>query len=202
MLHTMKLLDILLENTLEYKVEFVTIKDKDVSQGSASYKDLADAKKFFDSLANDPEVYRAELKKVMGADSSRNMAGASFVGGTETIERYTHPATKGVSQGGKHSDELTPAELDIRRFANSRLGTMGKEGFTSKDGTYKYLEEETSLEEVSLSSLRRQIKDAEEILRNGEADGVPLDNETEMLVQQELAKLKKQAAVEYMRTRR
>ena len=137
----MKLLDILLENTLEYKVEFVTIKDKDVSQGSASYKDLADAKKFFDSLANDPEVYRAELKKVMGADSSRNMAGASFIGGTETIERYAHPATKGVSQGGKHSSELTPAELDIRRFANSRLGTMGKEGFTSKDGTYKYLEE-------------------------------------------------------------
>ena len=110
----MKLLDILLENTLEYKVEFVTIKDKDVSQGSASYKDLADAKKFFDSLTKDPEVYRAGLEKVMGADSSRDMAGASFVGGTETIERYSHPATKGVSQGGKRSDELTPAELDIR----------------------------------------------------------------------------------------
>ena len=198
----MKLLDILLENTLEYKVEFVTIKDKDVSQGSASYKELADAERFFDSITDDPEVYRAELKKVMGADSSRNVGGASFVGGTEEIERYSHPATKGVSQGGKHSDELTPAELDIRIFANSRMGTMGKKGFTSKDGSYKYLEEETSLKEVSLSSLRRQIKDAEEILRSGEADGVPLDNETEMLVQQELAKLKKQAAVEYMRTRR
>ena len=37
----MKLIDILLENTLEYRVKFVTIKDKDVSQGSASYKDLA-----------------------------------------------------------------------------------------------------------------------------------------------------------------
>ena len=137
----MKLLDILLENTLEYKVEFVTIKDKDVSQGSASYKDLADAKKFFDSLANDPEVYRAELKKVMGADSSRNVGGASFVGGTETIEYYNHPATIGVSQGGKHSDELTPAELDMRIFGNSRLGTTKEKGFTSKDGTYKYLEE-------------------------------------------------------------
>ena len=137
----MKLLDILLENTLEYKVEFVTIKDKDVSQGSASYKDLADAKKFFDSLTNDPEVYRAELKKVMGADSSRDMASASFVGGTEGIERYVHPATKGVSQGGKRSDELTPAELDMRIFANSRLGTTAEKGFTSKDGTYKYLEE-------------------------------------------------------------
>jgi len=143
MLHTMKLLDILLENTLEYKVEFVTIKDKDVSQGSASYKELADAKKFFDSLTNDPEVYRAELNKVMGADSSRNVGGASFVGGTEGIERYVHPATKGVDQGGKRSDELTPAELDIRVFANSRMGTAAKKGFTSADGTYKYLEEET-----------------------------------------------------------
>jgi len=190
----MKLLDILLENTLEYKVEFVTIKDKDVSQGSASYKELADAKKFFDSLTNDPEVYRAELNKVMGADSSRNVGGASFVGGTEGIERYVHPATKGVDQGGKSSDELTPAELDIRVFANSRLGTTAKKGFTSKDGTYKYLEEATSLEEIALSALKRQIKDAEEILDSGMADGVPLDDETEMLVQQELARLKKQAA--------
>ena len=182
----MKLLDILLENTLEYKVEFVTIKDKDVSQGSASYKDLADAKKFFDSLTNDPEVYRAELNKVIGADSSRNVGGASFVGGTEGIERYVHPATKGVDQGGKRSDELTPAELDMRIFANSRLGTTAKKGFTSKDGSYKYLEET-----LSKSAIMRQIKDAEEILDSGEADGVPLDNETEMLVQQELARLKR-----------
>jgi len=198
----MKLIDILLENTIEYRVKFTTIIDKDVSQGSASYKDLDDAQKFFDGLKRDPEVYRAELEKIMGADSNRDMAGASFMGGTETIERYSHPATKGVDQGGKRSDELTPAELDIRMFANSRMGTMGKRGFTSKDGTYKYLEEDMSLEEIALSSLRKQIKDAEEILDSGMADGVPLDNETEMLVQQELAKLKKQAAVEFMRTKR
>mgnify|MGYP000203384181 FL=1 len=157
----MKLLDILLENTLEYKVEFVTIKDKDVSQGSASYKELADAKKFFDSLTNDPEVYRAELKKVIGADPSRNTAGASFVGGTETIEYYNHPATKGVSQGGKHSSELTPAELDIRKFANSRLGTMGKEGFTSKDGSYKYLEEgvDDGMMQDIINNPNKRVKD-------------------------------------------
>ena len=128
----------------------------------------------------------------MGADSSRDMAGASFMGGTETLERYSHPATKGVSQGGKRSDELTPAELDMRIFANSRLGTTAAKGFTSKDGSYKYLEEATSLEEIALSALKRRIKDAEEILDSGMADGVPLDNETEMLVQQELARLKKQ----------
>ena len=103
----MKLLDILLENTIEYRVKFTTIIDRDVSQGSASYKDLDDAQKFFDGLKRDPEVYRAELEKVMGADSSRDMAGASFVGGTEGIERYSNPATKGKDQGGKDIKDLT-----------------------------------------------------------------------------------------------
>ena len=157
----MKLLDILLENTLEYKVEFVTIKDKDVSQGSASYKELADAERFFDFITDDPEVYRAELIKVMGADSSRDMAGASFVGGTETIERYTHPAVKGVSQGGKRSDELTPAELDMRIFANSRLGTTAAKGFTSKDGSYKYLEEgvDDGMMQDIINNPNKRVKD-------------------------------------------
>ena len=244
----MKLTDILLENTIEYRVKFITIKDKDVSQGSASYKDLADAKKFFGSLTNDPEVYRAQIDKVLGADSSRNMGGASFLGGTEEIERHLHPAIR----SSKKFDELTPAEQDIRMFANSRLGTMGKRGFTSKDGTYKYLEENKIgkllgarnykyvgdpmngkaivagpmpdseknqlikkarqagyvakpnmgggvtifiKEGMSKSAIMRQIKDAEEILDSGEADGVPLNNETEMLVQQELARLKRMLAM-------
>jgi len=157
----MKLLDILLENTLEYKVEFVIIKDKDVSQGSALYKELADAKRFFDSITDDPEVYRAELIKVMGADSSRNVGGASFTGGTETIERYTHPAVKGVSQGGKRSDELTPAELDMRIFANSRLGTTAEKGFTSKDGSYKYLEEgvDDGMMQDIINNPNKRVKD-------------------------------------------
>jgi len=157
----MKLLDILLENTLEYKVEFVTIKDKDVSQGSASYQDLADAEKFFNSLVNDPEVYRAELKKVFGADSSRNIGGASFTGGYEVIKQHFHPATKGVSQGGKHSDELTPAELDMRIFGNSRLGTTAEKGFTSKDGTYKYLEEglDDGIMQDIINNPNKRVKD-------------------------------------------
>ena len=182
----MKLTDILLENTLEYRVKFITIKDKDVSQGSASYKDLADAKKFFDSLTKDPEVYRAQIDKILGADSSRDMGAMSFTGGSEEIERYSHPAIR----SSKKFDELTPAEQDMRMFANSRLGTMAKRGFTSKDGTYKYLEEG-----LAKSAIMRQIKDAEEILDSGEADGVPLDNETEMLVQQELARLKRMLAM-------
>ena len=43
------------------------------------------------------------------------------------------------------------------------------------------------------AAIMRQIKDAEEILDSGEADGMPLDNETEMLVRQELKRLKQMA---------
>ena len=50
-------------------------------------------------------------------------------------------------------------------------------------------------EGISKSAIMRQIKDAEEILDSGEADGMPLDNETEMLVQQELTKLKRMLAM-------
>ena len=53
-----------------------------------------------------------------------------------------------------------------------------------------------------LAALKQQIKDAQDILRTGMADGVPLDNETEMLVQQELDRLKKEATVEFLRTKR
>ena len=53
-----------------------------------------------------------------------------------------------------------------------------------------------------LAALKQEIKDAQEILRTGMADGVPLDNETEMLVQEELDRLKKQATVEFLRTKR
>ena len=46
---------------------------------------------------------------------------------------------------------------------------------------------------------KRQIRDAEEILDSGEADGVPLDNETEMLVRQELKRLKQMVGTKGIR---
>jgi hypothetical protein len=48
-------------------------------------------------------------------------------------------------------------------------------------------------ENMPKAIIMRQIRDAEEILDSGEADGMPLDNETEMLVRQELERLKKMA---------
>ena len=45
-------------------------------------------------------------------------------------------------------------------------------------------------ENMSKEGIMRQIKDAEEILDSGEANGEPLTNETEMLVQNELKRLR------------
>jgi len=197
----MKLLDILNEGT-EYLVKYTVLKDKDFSKGTASYKDEADAKKFFNDLQKDEEVISATLRKKVGPDSSRDMMGgaAKHLGSEFDLDRYTHPAWKGVSQGGKKYEELTDQEKNIRTFLNSPSFISKKKGFTNKDGSDPYFEE--SLKEgMSLAALKKQIKDAQEILDSGEADGVPLDNETEMLVQQELKRLKKMAAVEYMRTK-
>ena len=190
----MKLLDILNENT-EYLVKYTVLKDKDFSKGTASYEDEADAKKFFNDLQKDDEVISATLRKKVGPDSSRDMMGgaAKHLGSEFDLDRYTHPAY--YKKG-----ELEGQEKNIRSFLGSPQFLSKKRGFTNKDGSDPYFQE--GLEEgLSLAALKKQIKDAQEILDSGEADGVPLDNETEMLVQQELKRLKKMAAVEYMRTK-
>ena len=64
----------------------------------------------------------------------------------------------------------------------------------------KGIREETSIEEnMPKAVIMRQIRDAEEILDSGEADGMPLDNETEMLVRQELKRLKQMVGAKGMR---
>lgn len=198
----MKLLDILNEGT-EYLVKYTVLKDKDFSKGTASYKDEADAKKFFNDLQKDDEVISAILRKKVGPDSSRDMMGgaAKHLGSEFDLDKYTHPAWLEARQGGKKYDELTDQEKNIRNFLSTPSFISKKKGFTNKDGSDPYWQQEGLEEGLSLAALKKQIKDAQEILDSGEADGVPLDNETEMLVQQELKRLKKMAAVEYMKTK-
>jgi hypothetical protein len=259
----MKLLDILNEQRPEYKNEYkvmyTVLKDKDFSKGTATYKDEADARKFFDDMTKDDEVISARLRKFTGPDSSQDMMGGAMksLGRSEDIEKYTHPAWLEARQGGKKYDELTDQEKNIRNFLSTPSFLSKKKGFTNKDGSdpywqqegleenkigqllgarnYKYVGGPTSgkaivagpmpdseknqlikkarqagyvakpnmgggvtifiKEGMSKSAIMRQIKDAEEILDSGEADGIPLDNETEMLVQQELTKLKKMLAM-------
>lgn len=142
----MKLLDILNENT-EYLVKYTVLKDKDFSKGTASYKDEADAKKFFTDLQKDDEVISATLRKKVGPDSSRDMMGgaAKHLGSEFDLDTYTHPAY--YKKG-----ELEGQEKNIRSFLNSPQFLSKKRGFTNKDGSDPYfqegLEENTSLEEL------------------------------------------------------
>ena len=183
----MKLLDILNENT-EYLVKYTVLKDKDFSRGTASYKDEVDAKKFFTDLQKDDEVISATLRKKVGPDSSRDMMGgaAKHLGSEFDLDRYVHPA---YSKKG----ELEGQDKNIRYFLSTPSFLSKKRGFTNKDGSDPYFQEgkDAFSGYFSKASLGRQIMDAEEILDSGMADGVPLDNETEMLVQQELDRLKK-----------
>jgi hypothetical protein len=186
----MKLLDILNENT-EYLVKYTVLKDKDFSKGTASYKDEADAKKFFTDLQKDDEVISAILRKKVGPDSSMNAMGgaAKHLGSEYDLDNYTHPAY--YKKG-----ELEGQDKNIRSFLSSPSFLSKKRGFTNKDGSDRWWPKMEGLEEgLSKSAIMRQIKDAEEILDSGEADGVPLDNETEMLVQQELTRLKRMLAM-------
>ena len=260
----MKLIDILQEAVTEYKVSYTVLRGKDFSKGAAIYKDEADARKFYNDMVNDEEVISAKLEKIFGADSSKDALGgaAKYLGGSEGLEYYSHPAAKGVAQGGKHSSELTPQELNIRTFLNSPSFISKKKGFTNKDGSDSWFQEgleENKIEKIlgdrnykyigsptkgraivpgpmpdseknqlikkarqigyiakpnmgggvtifikenfqegkdafsgyfSKASLGQRIIDAEEILASGIQNGEPLDNETEMLVRQELERLK------------
>ena len=192
----MKLLDILNEQQPEYKNEYkvmyTVLKDKDFSKGTATYKDEADARKFFNDMTKDDEVISARLRKFTGPDSSQDMMGGAMksLGRSEDIEKYTHPAWLEARQGGMKYDELTDQEKNIRSFLGSPSFLSKKRGFTNKDGSDRYFEE--SLEEnISKEALYSQIRDIIDSLDSGESDGIPLDNETEMLLQQELRRLRK-----------
>jgi hypothetical protein len=188
----MKLLDLLNEERPVYKNEFkvmyTVLKDKDFSKGTAVYKDEKDARKFFNDLQKDDEVVSAKLRKFVGPDSSRDMMGgaAKHEGSSFDLERYTHPA---YSKKG----DLEGQDKNIRMYLSTPSFILKKRGFTNKDGSDRFFE--NLKENMNKAAIMRQIKDAEEILDSGEADGVPLDNETEMLVQQELSRLKRMLAM-------
>ena len=181
----MKLLDILNESLTTYMVKFTVLKDKDFSKGTATYADEGAAKKFFTDLQKDDEIISATLRKKVGPDSSKDMMGgaAKYMGGEIDLDRYTHPVY--FKKG-----ELEGQDKNIRYFLSTPSFLSKKRGFTNKDGSDRYFEE--SLEEnISKEALYSQIRDIIDSLDSGESDGIPLDNETEMLLQQELRRLRK-----------
>jgi hypothetical protein len=180
----MKLLDILNEGT-EYMVKFTVLKDKDFSKGTATYADEGAAKKFFTDLQKDDEIISATLRKKVGPDSSKDMMGgaAKYMGGEIDLDRYTHPAY--FKKG-----ELEGQDKNIRYFLSTPSFLSKKRGFTNKDGSDRFWPKMEGLEEgMSRAAIKSQMKDIIDSLQSGESDGIPLTNETEMLLQQELHRL-------------
>ena len=84
--------------------------------------------------------------------------------------------------------------------AQKRFDRLSKDDQTKLMKLKAMMDRETSLKEnMPKAVIMRQIKDAEEILDSGEADGMPLDNETEMLVRQELKRLKQMVGAKGIR---
>ena len=148
---------------------------------------------------------RLDDKRFQGSESfnqflDRKLKGRNEVGTSLALNEFDDKSMEdygdamkvalGSKKMGSSDDEakkrfarLTPEEqaslLKMLAYTDDRMSIMDKA---------------TSLEEnMPKAAIMRQIRDAEEILDSGEADGMPLDNETEMLVRQELKRLKQMA---------
>lgn len=179
-----------------YRVDFTRIENKEVVKDFELFKDLEKAKSKFEQLKKDPFMGSIKMEKIYGGESGD---GDRYLGGSEEIGSYSNPVNN------TKSSELTDEENDIKIYMTTPSFVSAKRGYKEKEDLMAYLRRRKkatsdfvngALEEnISKSAIMRQIKDAEEILDSGEADGMPLDNETEMLVQQELARLKRMLAV-------
>ena len=173
----------------------------------ALYKDLA---------ANEPDLVRLKIEREDRFIDGKQMGGMTQVGSSKTIEAWEYPADVGKDDDER---KLNPRDKVVRVYYNSMMGTKRfppKEGYVEflgkknrelksmfkergyEDPFLKRKEAMKNMEEAkdafsgyfSKASLGRMIMDAEEILKSGMQNGEPLDNETEMLVQQELERLK------------
>ena len=179
-----------------YRVDFTRIENKEVVKDFELFKDLEKAKFKFEQLKKDPFMGSIKMEKIYGGQSGD---GDRYLGGSEEIGSYSNPVNN------TKSSELTDEENDIKIYMTTPSFVSAKRGYKEKEDLMAYLSRRKkatsdfvngALEEnISKSAIMRQIKDAEEILDSGEANGMPLDNETEMLVQQELARLKRMLAM-------
>ncbi len=178
----------------------------------------ADARAFYKDLAaNEPDLVKLKIEKEDRFIGGKQMGGMSQVSSSKTIETWKYPAD--VSKDDDER-KLNPRDKVVRVYYNSMMGSKRfppKEGYVEflgkKNRELKTMFKEMGFEDpflkrkeaqdknmeeakdafsgyFSKANLGRMIMDAEEILDSGMQNGEPLDNETEMLVRQELEKLK------------
>ena len=173
----------------------------------ALYKDLA---------ANEKDLVKLKIEKEDRFIDGKKMGGMTQTASSKNIEIWEYPADVGKDDDER---KLAPRDKVVRVYKNSMMGSkrfppkedyvtfLGKKNRELKsmfkemgfeDPFLKRKEAMKNMEEAkdafsgyfSKTNLGQMIIDAEEILASGMQNGEPLDNETEMLVRQELERLK------------
>jgi len=148
-----------------------------------------------------------EPESIMQFFKRKNQAREEFLQ-NESVNEMKKPTI--VVYDGKRL-AVDPKDIERLKSGKDIVGkstkNAGQEEWISAKGKWKVEESLNEFDDKSMKdygdamkvALGAQIRDAEEILDSGEADGMPLDNETEMLVRQELKRLKQMVGAKDMR---
>jgi hypothetical protein len=137
---------------------------------------------FGDASVNEAELYSTEKKKLK--DMAKSLKKSSK-GHAAQAKYLTKLVKEGHSLEGKDLDLLKSLKNQIDQGV---LNSKKKDAFVT---LLNNLINTNISEGMSKAGLYSQIRDIIDSLDSGMSDGVPLDNETEMLLQQELQRLRK-----------
>ena len=145
---------------------------------------------------SDIKVLTDALSKSLGFDVEQRLGSGSYNGrGGYYIKIYNdirywdENSIKAVKSAFNEANKLSKEyEFEHQGVSDYEI-EPGERSWPASIGLF--IKEKENIEEgMSKAGIMKQIKDAEEILDSGEANGMPLDNETEMLVQNELKRLR------------
>ncbi len=146
---------------------------------------------------SDIKVLTDALSKSLGFDVEQRLGSGSYNGRggyyikmpNSGIRYWDENSIKAVKSAFNEANKLSKEyEFEYQGVSDYEI-EPGERSWPASIGLF--IKEKENIEEgMSKASIMKQIKDAEEILDSGEANGMPLDNETEMLVQNELKRLR------------
>ena len=146
---------------------------------------------------SDIKVLTDALSKSLGFDVKQRLGSGSYNGRggyyikmpNSGIRYWDENSIKAVKSAFNEANKLSKEyEFEYQGVSDYEI-EPGERSWPASIGLF--IKEKENIEEgMSKASIMKQIKDAEEILDSGEANGMPLDNETEMLVQNELKRLR------------
>ena len=146
---------------------------------------------------SDIKVLTDALSKSLGFDVKQRLGSGSYNGRggyyikmpNSGIRYWDENSIKAVESAFNEANKLSKEyKFEYQGVSDYEI-EPGERSWPASIGLF--IKEKENIEEgMSKASIMKQIKDAEEILDSGEANGMPLDNETEMLVQNELKRLR------------